>query len=71
MVLHMINKYDQLPNLDGPKCWRFKNGRYRKLQFLELLGDSADEDDGVPEATHGYVFKVDIDSQLFALKIVM
>jgi Kinetochore Sim4 complex subunit FTA2 len=63
-----VDKYSLLPTIDGPKLPRFGNVPLR-IQYLELLSTSMDSD-GNPDAVHGYVFKVIINSKPFALKIV-
>jgi len=64
-----IDKFDYLPTVSGPKLGRFRNGRYKKIEFLELLGLSDDAEES-PDGVHGHVFRVRIDSEPFALKIV-
>ena len=64
-----INKYDLLPNIEGPKLHRFNDGQYKKIEYLDLLSSSDDSDEPFL-GDHGYVFSVLIDSQPFALKIV-
>jgi hypothetical protein len=69
MAKAAINKFSFLPTIDGPKLHRFQNGRYKKIEYLELLG-SSDNHDALVLGEHGYVFSVLIDSKPFALKIV-
>ena len=64
-----IDKFEYLPTIPGPKLGRFKKGQHGKIEFLELLGSSHDGEDS-PDGVHGHVFRVRIDSELFALKIV-
>jgi len=64
-----IDEYDFVPNIEGPKLHRFKQGRYRKIEYLELLGHS-DKNDALLLGDHSYVFSVLIDSEPFALKVV-
>jgi hypothetical protein len=64
-----IDRFDELPRIKGPKLHRFKNGHYKKIDYLELLGRS-DDDEQSPSGDHSYVFKVRIDGKLYALKIV-
>jgi hypothetical protein len=64
-----IDQFDELPRIKGPKVPRFRDGRYKKIEYIELLGRS-DGKDQLPEGDHGYVFKVRIDGVLYALKIV-
>lgn len=62
MPLSPVDQFDELPTIKGPKLGRFREGRYsKKIDYLELLS---------PGGSHGYVFKVRIDGELFALKIV-
>jgi hypothetical protein len=51
------------------KLRRFKDGHYKRIEYLELLGRSDDEEQ-LPNGDHGYVFGVRIDGELYALKIV-
>jgi hypothetical protein len=55
-----IDKFDELPRIKGPKLRRFKDGHYKRIEYLELLGRS----------DHSYVFRVQIDGEPYALKIV-
>jgi hypothetical protein len=64
-----IDQFDELPRIKGPKLRRFKDGRYKRIEYLELLGTSDDEEQS-PSGDHGYVFRVHIDGELYALKIV-
>lgn len=64
-----IDQFDELPRVKGPKLRRFKEGRYKKIEYLELLSGSGDDDE-LPSGDHGYVFRVRIDGELYALKIV-
>jgi len=57
-----------LPRIGGPKLRRFKDGHYERIEYLELLGRSDDEE--LLNGDHGYVFRVQIDMELYALKIV-
>ena len=61
-----IDRFHELPRVKGPKLPRFKDGHYERIEYLELLSRS---DDGEPNGDHGYVFKVRIDGELYALKI--
>src|SRR6267154_3289270 len=70
MAVHVITNTNELPVPEGPQLQGSSNGRYRKLQFLEFLGQPVNSED-VPEAMHAYYFKVNIDAQLFALNIVI
>jgi hypothetical protein len=64
-----IKKRKSIPPVEGPVLSRFKDGRYKKIEYLELLNSSEDDDEEFI-GEHGYVFRVLIDSELFALKIV-
>jgi kinetochore complex Sim4 subunit Fta2 len=63
-----IDQFDELPRINGPKLRRFRDS-HKRIEYLELLGRSDDEDQ-LPNGDHGYVFKVQIDGKLYALKIV-
>lgn len=58
MSIAPIDRFDELPRVNGPKP-RFKYD-HRGIEYLDLL---ARED-------HGYLFKVRINGELYALKIV-
>jgi Kinetochore Sim4 complex subunit FTA2 len=62
-----IDQFCDLPRIKGPKLSRFKDGNYHKIEYLELLGTDGE---GQLNGDHGYVFKVRIDGELYALKIV-
>ncbi|KAF2175811.1 hypothetical protein K469DRAFT_763366 [Zopfia rhizophila CBS 207.26] len=64
-----IDQFDELLRIKGPKLRRFKDGHYKRIEYLELLGRSDDEEQ-LPNEDHGYVFRVRIDGELHALKIV-
>ena len=64
-----IDQFDELPRIKGPKLRRFKDGHYKRIEYLELLGRSDDEEQ-LANGDHGYVFRVRIDGELYALKIV-
>ncbi|KAL9106676.1 MAG: hypothetical protein Q9227_008328 [Pyrenula ochraceoflavens] len=64
-----IDQFDELPRIKGPKLGRFKNGQYKRIEYLELLGRS-DKEERLQDGDHSYVFKVRIDGELWALKIV-
>lgn len=64
-----IDQFDELPRTRGPKLRRFREGHYKKIEYLGLLGGSED-DEQLPNGDHGYVFRVRIDGELYALKIV-
>lgn len=64
-----IDLFNELPMIKGPKLRRFKDGHYEKIEYLELLGISDDEEH-LTNGDHGYVFRVRIDGELYALKIV-
>lgn len=49
-----------LPQVDGPKLKAFKFSRARKIDFLEYAG----------AGTHSQVFKVKIEGEIYALKVV-
>ncbi|KAK0710068.1 kinetochore Sim4 complex subunit FTA2-domain-containing protein [Lasiosphaeria miniovina] len=68
MEIAAIDQFDELPRIRGDKLRRFKNGQFKKIDYLELLGRS-DDDDALPDGDHGYVFRVLIDGDLYALKI--
>lgn len=55
-----IDQSDELPSIEGPKLRRFKGGNYNRIEYEELLGSG----------DHGYVFRVRIDGELYALKLV-
>ncbi|KAF2179630.1 hypothetical protein K469DRAFT_693878 [Zopfia rhizophila CBS 207.26] len=63
-----IDQFDELPRIRGTKLRRFKDGHYKRIEYLELLGRSDDEEQ-LPNGDHGYVFRVRIDGELYALKI--
>jgi hypothetical protein len=67
METDAVQRHASLPTVNGPKLDRFRE--HRNIKFIELLGHSRG-DEGNLHATHGYVFKVVIDSESFALKIV-
>ena len=69
MTTAIIDQFDELPRIKGPKLRRFKEGHYKKIEYLELLSKFDDEEQ-LPDGDHGYVFKVRIDGELYALKIV-
>lgn len=64
-----ISKYDRLPHNGGMTSLPRFQGCTDDIEILELLGCDADND-FMPQGTHGYVFRVKIDSKPFALKIV-
>jgi hypothetical protein len=64
MSTAIIDQFDELPRIKGPKLRRF-----REFEYLELLSRSDDEEQ-LPNGDHGYVFRVQIDGELYALKIV-
>ena len=64
-----IDLFDELPTIKGPKLRRFKDSFYKRIEYLELLGRSNDEEQ-LLNGEHGYVFRVRIDGELYALKIV-
>ncbi|KAK5200961.1 hypothetical protein LTR47_012123, partial [Exophiala xenobiotica] len=68
MSTALIDEFDELPRIKGPKLRRFKDGHYKRIEYLELLGRSDDERQ-LPNGGHGYVFRVRIDGELYALKI--
>lgn len=49
-----------LPQVDGPKLKPFKFSGARKIEFLEYAG----------AGTHAQVFKVKMEGEIFALKVV-
>lgn len=57
---------NELPPCDGPRLHVFK---YRRapIEWLELLEKSSPESHS---ASQGYVFKVKINSKIYALKVV-
>lgn len=69
MSTAVIDQFDELPRIQGPKLRRFKDGHYESIEYLEVLGRS-DHMDQLPNGDHGYVFRVQIDRELYALKIV-
>jgi hypothetical protein len=69
MSTYDIDKHDELPQIDGPKLPCFKERRYKKIEYLELLNPPREEEQS-SNGGHGYVFKVLIDSEPYALKIV-
>lgn len=69
MTTAIIDQFDELPRIKGPKLRRFKEGHYKKIEYLELLSKFDDEEQ-LLNGDHGYVFKVRIDGELYALKIV-
>ncbi|KAJ9493829.1 hypothetical protein H2202_010684 [Exophiala xenobiotica] len=62
-----IDQFDELPRIKGPKLRRFKDGHYKRIEYLELLSRSNDEGQ-LPNGGHGYVFRVRIDGELYALE---
>ena len=40
----IIDRFDELPRIKGPKLPRFKDGHYRRIEYLELLGRSDGEE---------------------------
>lgn len=56
----------ELPPCDGPKLHVFEHRRAR-IEWLELLEKSSPESHS---ASQGYVFKVKINSKIYALKVV-
>lgn len=60
-----IDQFDELPRTEGPKLLRFNDGPCPEIEYLEHLSNGDNEDQ-----SKGYVFKVRIDEQLYALKIV-
>ena len=69
MSTAIIDRFDEMPRIKGPKLPRFKDGHYKTIEYLQLLGGSNDADQ-LPIGDHGYVFKVRIDGEHYALKIV-
>jgi Kinetochore Sim4 complex subunit FTA2 len=70
MSVAAVDQYDLLPQIKGPKLRRFRDGRYNRIEYLELLGDALRGEDASSTGVHGYVFRVRIDGEPFALKIV-
>ncbi len=68
MSIAPIDLFDELPRVDGPKLGRFNGGNYKRIEYLELLGRSSDQGQ-YTIGDHGYVFKVRIDGELYALKV--
>ena len=66
-IIPAIEKYDELPQIKGPKLHRFRS--FRRIEYKELLSEVEDEE-SESFGIHGYVFRVLIDSKSFALKIV-
>ena len=64
-----IDQFNELPRIKGPKLRRFKDGHYKSVEYLELL-HRPDDEEQLPSGEHGYVFRVRIDGELYALKIV-
>jgi len=62
-----LNKDSQLPPCEGPKLHAFGK-RHKPVEFLELISDPTNEYD--ESGGHGYVFKVRINNEIFALKVV-
>jgi hypothetical protein len=56
----------ELPPCDGPKLRIFEHGQ-SPIEWLELLEKSSPES---RSASQGYVFKVRINSKIYALKVV-
>jgi hypothetical protein len=56
-------KSEAAPALKDAAFSQFKDGRYKKIEYLEVLNMTAEDE-------HSYVFRVLIDSETFALKIV-
>ncbi|KAI3394197.1 hypothetical protein diail_3012 [Diaporthe ilicicola] len=50
---------EMLPNTEGPKLGKFKNGRHRTIEFVKGLGSGA----------HSHVWRVKIDNKTYALKM--
>jgi hypothetical protein len=79
MAKYDLTKHDALPPCDGPKLGPFSE-KYSSIEFLEILsktsiaktttnGSKAESDQ--PSGGHGgHVFKVRINDQQFALKMV-
>jgi len=63
-----IDQFDELPRIKGPKLRRFKDGYYKRIEYIEQLGKSDDEEQ-LQNGDHGYVFRVRINGELYALKI--
>jgi hypothetical protein len=63
----LIFRNDPLPKCEGPKMHPFKD-RKSEVKFLSLLSEPDSESRG--SGGHGYVFKVSINTKLYALKIV-
>ncbi|KAJ9493583.1 hypothetical protein H2202_010931 [Exophiala xenobiotica] len=68
MSTTLLDQFDELPRIKGPKLRRFNDGHYKRIEYLVLLGRSNDEGQ-LPSGDHGYVFRVRIDGELYALKI--
>ncbi|KAF2650600.1 hypothetical protein K491DRAFT_761601 [Lophiostoma macrostomum CBS 122681] len=68
MASAAVDVFDELPRIEKEKLSRFQNGRYKRIEYIELLGKT-DGEDQLPDGDHGYVFKVRIDRVLYALKI--
>ncbi len=68
MSIAPIDLFDELPRVKGPKLGRFKGRNYKRIEYLELLSGSNDQDQ-YPIGDHGYVFKVRIDEEVYALKV--
>ena len=58
---------DFLPPCDGPRLFQFEH-RKEHVEFLELL--NLPEADDSYEGGHRHVFKVRIQEQIYALKVV-
>ncbi|KAK5214994.1 hypothetical protein LTR72_011917 [Exophiala xenobiotica] len=68
MSTALIDQFDELPRIKGPKLQHFKDSHHKRIEYLELLRRSDDEGQ-LPNGGHGYVFRVRIDGELYALKI--
>lgn len=63
-----IDQFDELLRIKGPKLPRFKDGHSKRIEYLVL--HRSDKEEQLSNADHGYVFRVRIDGELYALKIV-
>jgi hypothetical protein len=62
-----VSSPKELPPCDGPKLHAFA-GQNSPIEWLERLDKNREDVSGY--SSEGYVFKVKIDSQLYALKVV-
>ena len=58
-----------IPDCEGPKLQAYA-GRTDQIEWLERLDEYRDDSSSNSAGSEGYVFKVRIDSKLYALKVV-